>query len=126
MNSLDHVLTEMDFNFLSEGEHSMPINGLRSLLAKDDATFILLDVRTEKELNYVTLPFATHIPLHELPHRLDELPKDKLIVTFCSSIFRSAVAYTYLLANGYDNVKSLTDSMENLVKIFKPSPLANM
>jgi hypothetical protein len=36
------------------------------------------------------------------------------------------VAYTYLRANGFDEVKGLAASMEDLVKIFKPGPLSKM
>ena len=124
MKALDDVVAEMDFDFLGSGEHTMSVEGVRKALGNDH--FLFLDIRTDKEQNYVTFPFAKHIPLHELPNRMGELPKDKFIVTFCTSVFRGAVAYTYLRANGYEEVKGLAASMEDLVKIFKPGPLAKM
>ncbi len=124
MKALNDVVAEMDFDFLGSGEHTMSVEGLRKVIDNDH--FLFLDVRTDKEMEYVTLPFAKHIPLHELPSRLGELPKDKFIVTFCTSVFRGAVAYTYLRANGFEEVKGLAASMEDLVKIFKPGPLAKM
>lgn len=124
MSTLDQVLEEMDFDFLGTGDHSMSVDGLRKVLGNDH--FFFLDIRTNQELVYAAFPFATHIPLDELPRRIDELPKDKCIVAFCSSIFRGAVAYTYLRGRGFDEVKGLTASIEELVKIFKPGPLAKM
>ncbi|WP_300668546.1 rhodanese-like domain-containing protein [Desulfoluna sp.] len=124
MNALDQVIAEMDFDFLGTGDHSMSVEGVRKVLGNDH--FVFLDVRTDQELAYTVFPFAIHIPLHELPNRVSELPKDKCIVAFCSSIFRGAVAYTYLMANGFDEVKGLTASIEELVKIFKPGPLSKM
>lgn len=124
MSSLNKVITEMDFNFFGSGEHGMSIEGMRKVLGNDH--FVFLDVRCEKEVAYVSFPFAVHIPLNELPERLEELPKDKMIVTFCSSVFRGAIAYTYLLANGFEEVKGLTASMEEMIQAFKPGPLANM
>lgn len=124
MNTLDQVVTEMDFDFLGSGDHAMSVDGLRKVLGNDH--FFFLDIRTDQELGYAAFPFAAHIPLHELPHRLGELPKDKCIVAFCSSIFRGAVAYTYLMANGFDEVKGLTGTVEELVSIFKPGPLSKM
>ncbi|SDL50295.1 Rhodanese-related sulfurtransferase [Maridesulfovibrio ferrireducens] len=124
MKGFDDVLTEMDFDFISSGQHAISVEGVRKALGNDH--FIFLDVRTELEQGYMVFPFATNIPLHELPKRINELPKDKFIILFCTSIFRSAVAYTYLRANGFDEVKGLTASMENLVGIFKPGPLAKM
>jgi rhodanese-related sulfurtransferase len=124
MKALDEVVAEMDFDFLGSGEHTISVEGVRKALGNDH--FLFLDIRSPKEQEYVTFPFAKHIPLNELPSRLEELPKDKLIVTFCTSVFRGAVAYTYLRANGFDEVKGLAASMEDLVKIFKPGPLSKM
>jgi rhodanese-related sulfurtransferase len=124
MKILDEVVAEMDFDFLGSGEHGMSVQGVRKVLGNDH--FLFLDIRTDQELGYAAFPFATHIPLHELPHRLNELPKDKCIIAFCSSVFRGAVAYTYLRANGFDEVKGLTASLEDLITIFKPGPLAKM
>ncbi|MBI9110721.1 rhodanese-like domain-containing protein [Maridesulfovibrio ferrireducens] len=124
MKGFDDVLTEMDFDFLGSGQHVMSVEGVRKALGNDH--FIFLDVRTDLEQGYMVFPFAINIPLHELPKRINELPKDKFIVPFCTSIFRSAVAYTYLRANGFDEVKGLAAPVEDLVGIFKPGPLAKM
>jgi len=43
----------------------------------------LLDVRPAEEFAAAHLPDATSIPLTELPTRIDDLPMDKLIVTYC-------------------------------------------
>lgn len=126
MKTLDDAVAEMDFDFLSSGEHSMSVEGMRKALGNGEDNVVFLDVRSDKELEYLSLPFAKHIPLHELPERISELPKDKLIVTYCSSIFRAGIAYTYLRANGFENVKGLTAFIEDMVKAFKPTPLSNM
>jgi rhodanese-related sulfurtransferase/DNA-binding MarR family transcriptional regulator len=44
---------------------------------------LLLDVRPQLEYDASHLPGAIAIPIDELPDRLDELPTDKLIVTYC-------------------------------------------
>lgn len=124
MTELDVVLEEMDFEFLGSGEHSMNTEGMRKALKNEH--FMFLDIRSEEEVSYTTFPFAVSIPLQELPKKYNELPKDKCIVVFCSSIFRAAVAYTYLRAKGFDEVKSLTVPMEDMVKAFKPGPLSKM
>lgn len=124
MKELDVVLEEMDFEFLGSGEHSMNIEGMRKALKNDH--FMFLDIRSEEEVSYTTFPFAVSIPLHDLPKKYEELPKDKCIVVFCSSIFRAAVAYTYLRAKGFDEIKGLTVPIEDMVKAFKPGPLSKM
>ncbi|WP_421902427.1 rhodanese-like domain-containing protein [Maridesulfovibrio sp.] len=126
MKALDDAVAEMDFEFLSSGEHTMSVEGMRKALGNGQNNVVFLDVRSDKEMEYLVLPFAKHISLHELPARMDELPKDKLVVAYCTSIFRSAVAYTLLRAHGFEQVKGMAASMEDMVKAFKPSPLANM
>lgn len=44
---------------------------------------VVLDVRPAEEYLNAHLPFARSIPLGELRQRLDELPKDRLIVAYC-------------------------------------------
>ncbi|MDZ7831955.1 MAG: rhodanese-like domain-containing protein [Desulfobacterales bacterium] len=124
MKDLNQILQEMDFQFFGSGDHGMSIEGMRNVLGNDH--FIFLDVRADEEVKYLSFPFSLHIPLNELPDRLDEVPRDKFIITFCSSVFRAAVAYTYLLANGYEEVKGLTASSEDMAQAFKPGPLAKM
>ena len=47
-----------------------------------DADVVLLDVRNADELEeYGTIEGYVHIPIDELAERLDELPKDKKILT---------------------------------------------
>lgn len=121
MDTLDKLISQMDFDFLGSGQHGMSVEGLRKNIGNDHVLF--LDVRTNEEINHVSFSFAKHIPLNELPKRKDELSKDKLIVAFCSSVFRGAIAYIYLLSQGFEEVKVLTSNTEDIVKAFKPGPL---
>lgn len=70
----------------------------------------LLDVRTiDKHIAYNI--GGKHIPLEELPGRLNELDTDKLIVTYCTSGGRSMRALEYLVNEGFSLVKSLDGGM---------------
>ena len=102
----------------------MSIEGMQKALKKND--FVFLDVRTDEEVAYLSFPFAVHIPLNQLPDRVDELPTDKVIIAFCSSVFRGAIAYTFLKGKGFKKVKGLMASSEDMAKAFKPGPLAKM
>ncbi len=69
--------------------------------------FILLDIRSAGELAQGMLPDAEHLPMHLIPLRIDELPKDKDVVLYCHSGARSYHACAYLAQQGYDNVINL-------------------
>ncbi len=69
--------------------------------------FILLDVRTPGEYEDVRLPGSTLIPLGALRARLEELPRDKPIVTFCNVSLRGYEAALILKAHGFRNVRVL-------------------
>jgi rhodanese-related sulfurtransferase len=69
--------------------------------------FLLLDIRSAGELAQGVLPDAEHLPMHMLPLRAGELPKDKAVILYCHSGARSYHACAYLLQQGYDNVINL-------------------
>lgn len=121
MKGLNEKISKMDFSFFGSGQHGMSVEGMQKNLENNHVLF--LDVRTNEEVDHVSFPFAKHIPLNELPDRINEVPKDKLIVAFCASVFRGAIAYTYLLSQGFEEVKALTANIEDMVKVFKPGPL---
>jgi rhodanese-related sulfurtransferase len=63
---------------------------------------IILDVRNPDEANAGMIKGAVLIPDEELAARIGELPKDKKIVTHCSTGVRAEMAYHKLKAAGYD------------------------
>jgi rhodanese-related sulfurtransferase len=79
---------------------------LQARIAKGD-DFALLDIRSDGELAQGMLPNAEHLPMHLIPLRLDELPKDKEVILYCHSGARSYHACAYLIQQGYENVVNL-------------------
>jgi rhodanese-related sulfurtransferase len=62
----------------------------------------LVDIRVPFETAVWQVNFGLKIPAPELPERLDELPKDKLIVVACPKSDRSNMAHTYLAQHGIE------------------------
>lgn len=60
---------------------TITLDELRAGMATGD--MLLLDVRPRLEFAAGHLPGAISIPLDELPARLEELPRDRVIVTYC-------------------------------------------
>ena len=71
----------------------------------------ILDVRTPAEYGAWHIPGAVLIPYTELRQRLDEVPRDKPVYTYCRSGFRSYIAYCVLKHNGWDQAAFLAGGM---------------
>jgi len=81
---------------------------------------LLLDIRLPFETKVWNIPFAIHIPADELEHRINELPKDKIIVAACPTQNRSPFAAMFLREKGFD-AKYLEGGFLNLVSKLKGS-----
>lgn len=66
----------------SDGVRRVTVAELKDLLAKNEA--VVLDVRNEAAYNTGHIRGAKLIPEAEVVNHMDELPKNKLIVTYCS------------------------------------------
>ncbi|MFZ5970738.1 MAG: rhodanese-like domain-containing protein [Bacteroidota bacterium] len=71
-------------------------------LVKDGA--VIVDVRTKGEYAGGHIKGSVNIPLDQLPHRLNQLNKNKVIITCCASGMRSASARHILKSNGFEQV----------------------
>jgi rhodanese-related sulfurtransferase len=59
---------------------------LKALLEKTPESICLLDVRTPEMYATAHIPTAINIPLPELVAKLGKLPKNKVIVAYCSNL----------------------------------------
>jgi rhodanese-related sulfurtransferase len=87
-------------------------NDLQNRITQGD-DFVLLDIRSAGELAQGVLPDAEHLPMHLIPLRISELPKDKDVILYCHSGARSYHACAYLAQQGYENVINLRGGILN-------------
>jgi rhodanese-related sulfurtransferase len=71
----------------------------------------VIDVRQMPEIAQGTVPKAEALPLHTLPAKVHELPRDEKLVLVCRSGARSAQACMFLQQNGFSNVYNLRGGM---------------
>lgn len=62
----------------------------------------VIDIHFHEEYEAWNVGIGQHIPLNELPDRLQELPTDKTLVVACPMTDRSNMAYSYLAGKGFD------------------------
>ncbi len=91
----------------SDGIRRVTVPELQDLLAKNQA--VVIDVRNQASFNVGHIRGAKLIPEAEVANRVDELPKNKLVVTYCScSKEQTAIrAVADLKAKGFDSAAAL-------------------
>lgn len=104
--SFEEYLSKFDY----KERENMKIKTPDMLALVEEGKAILVDIRFREEFEVWHMNFAKNIPLNELPKRLNELPKDKLIITACPHYDRSSMARIFLTLNGY-NAKYLNDGL---------------
>lgn len=76
------------------------------------APLTVVDVRTDEELAIAALPGALHIPMHELPQRIGELPAEGPVAVLCHHGVRSEMAARFLERNGFSDVYSVAGGID--------------
>ena len=71
----------------------------------------LLDVRTPSEWQQQHIEGSVNIPLSRLASHLDEVPRNRPIVVFCAAGYRSSMASSLLLREGFSRVAEMTGGM---------------
>ncbi len=100
------------FDYDERRDMKINIKTLLSLYKEDKVQ--LIDIRFPEEVKTWDLGFVKNIPLNELPDRLDEIDKDKLIVTMCPHYDRASIARHFLTLQGFRS-KYLVEGMLGLV-----------
>ncbi len=123
--TLKELVSQLDLKGLLSNEPKVTLDAFLEKWKAGEA--ILLDVRTKEEQALTPLTaFGIHIPLNELPERLNEIPKDKLVCTLCPGKIRATIAMCYLLTEGFENVRVLASSPSEIVDRVKPPFVAKL
>lgn len=105
-------------SFTYEERKAMKINSVELTIMLEEGTAQLVDIRFKEEHEAWHMPASINIPINELPKRLNELDKSKLIVTACPHKDRAIMARTYLKLKGYDT-RYLVDGLIGLAEFLR-------
>ena len=108
----DEWLSGLDLSFWGTAQHK--VTPAQFFERQQTEGAVLLDVRSLQEMDQLALPFALHIPVDELPSRWQEVPADRLVAAFCSSVTRAVTAWVYLQLRGLRNVRILDGGYSEL------------
>ncbi len=122
---MEDVLKKLTLEFFGTGKHKTSPEKFLSV----DRGF-LLDVRSREEAESISIQLKHHknieyknIPINEIPERIDEIPRDRLVAVFCPANVRSGIVYAYLLSKGFSEVRVLEGGYSALTEALKPGPV---
>ncbi|MGD0250086.1 MAG: rhodanese-like domain-containing protein [Thermoplasmata archaeon] len=92
-------------------ENLRPAKVAEQLKEHPDA-IVLLDIREPYERELASIQPSMHIPMSEVPGRMDEIPKDREVVVYCHGGSRSMMVAGFLASRGYRSVVNLDGGID--------------
>ena len=110
----EHVAGVLESDMARWRAEGLPVAAMERLPLQSwtDGGRKVLDVRRSREWNDFHLKGATHIPLAQLPERLDELDRGAAWVVVCGSGYRSSIAGSVLQRAGFTRVANGVGGMD--------------
>lgn len=107
MPEIDPLLLEEVNDFLTTiPEGWLALKTIDDLLTAADGGGMIIDVRQPDEFAAGAIDGAVNIPLRDLSTQLTDLPHDQMMVIYCASGHRAALATGALQMAGFANVRS--------------------
>ena len=82
---------------------------------------LVLDVREPDELAINHIAGAEHMPMQQIPARVDSLPRDRHLLILCHHGQRSMVVTHFLRAEGFTAVSSIAGGIEAWAEEIDPT-----
>jgi len=95
-----------------------------ALLKEEPDDIVLLDVREPAELQAASVEGALHIPMADVPNRLDDIDPAKIIICMCHMGGRSAQVTGFLNNQGYNRAINLSGGILAWAEQVDPSVFA--
>ena len=86
------------------------VEQLRARLEAGEKPY-MIDVREDEEVAYGMIEGAVHIPMGQIPDRLDEIPRDREVIFICRSGGRSGRVCEYLAQQGFGHTVNMVGGM---------------
>ena len=90
----------------------IPIDLVKTKMDAGDGDFVLLDCREPAELQIASIDGATHVPMGEIPSRVESMDREKETVVFCHHGQRSLNVAAYLEEQGFTRVRSMAGGID--------------
>ena len=102
-------------------------NEAKSMLDSEPDNTIVVDVRRDDEWVTGHVSGAIHVPIDDLPGRMDEVPQNKKVLFICAAGVRSGLACEIAASMGYDseNLYNIEDGTPTWIAFNLPTSHGN-
>lgn len=100
--------------------HQLSVRELHGRLERGERPLVV-DVREPWELAICALPDTLHIPMRQIPARVNELPKDREIIVMCHHGVRSQQVALFLKHAGFEKLANLAGGIAAWSRDVDPS-----
>jgi len=81
-------------------------------LLNEEGTTTFLDVREDEERAICRIDGSLHIPMAQIPERVEALPNDRQLIVYCHHGMRSAHVVRFLESRGFDRSINLAGGID--------------
>jgi len=106
----------------SQSIDTLTVQRLCHRLDADEETLVL-DVRSDEEVEAMAIPGAVHVPIKQIPVRMDEVPSGGDVCIFCGSGVRAMVVASLLRRAGRDRASVVLGGLTGWNSTSCPLPL---
>ncbi len=99
----------------------IPVEQAHELLETRGDRVMLLDVREPYELEICRIEGSQHIPMRQLPARIDDLPRERHLLVLCHTGVRSRYVTEHLRAHGFPAVSNVQGGIAAWAERVDPS-----
>ena len=79
---------------------------------RNEKTVLFLDVREQWEHELCHIAGDLHIPMGQIPARLDEIPQERPLIVVCHHGMRSRQVAEFLVSRGFTDVANLNGGID--------------
>lgn len=109
-NIYGYISNVNDIGIALQSADVIALDEFKSYIGQENVQIV--DVRGVTEYEAGHIDGADNVFVGTLPDNLDKISKDKQVVIHCQSGDRSAIAYSILAKNGFENVKNFLGGMK--------------
>lgn len=120
-NESESAHEETNQNGHANGTTPMEISVPEAAALSESGAALILDVREPYELNVCKVSQFEHIPMGQIPARLESIPKDKHLLVLCHHGTRSMNVTRFLRAQGLENVSNIRGGIEAWAREIDPT-----